>query len=250
MVAEQYRVMHEHLFAAIVEVLGTETVTAEIAAAWHEQPSGDSRTGALTVSALDLPAEADIYLCGGAGFLQSVRAQLTAAGVPLTRVHFELFSPDDWLLRRDTDRSGTAARCRGRHAGESAGLRSHSEHAASKRAAGAVVRTRPVRCRRWSAIVGTDRRLVVRPQRLCTPHKTLPGLWLHRPYPDSMPLANLGHQSNRPGRYSIPRPRKKESADIPGSHGTSLFPDRRKISRRISARRLGRNIWLRNRDRR
>ncbi|MFI6309295.1 globin domain-containing protein [Nocardia fusca] len=66
---------------------------------WYEQPSGDSRTGTLTVSALDLPAEADIYLCGGAGFLQSVRAQLTAAGVPLTRVHFELFSPDDWLLR-------------------------------------------------------------------------------------------------------------------------------------------------------
>jgi hypothetical protein len=33
-VAEQYRVVHEHLFAAIVEVLGTETVTAEIAAAW------------------------------------------------------------------------------------------------------------------------------------------------------------------------------------------------------------------------
>lgn len=66
---------------------------------WYEQPSGDSRPGTLTVSALDLPREADIYLCGGAGFLQSVRAQLTAAGVPLTRVHFELFSPDDWLLQ-------------------------------------------------------------------------------------------------------------------------------------------------------
>ncbi|MGV9634280.1 globin domain-containing protein [Nocardia rhamnosiphila] len=66
---------------------------------WYEQPSGAGRPGTLTVSALDLPPEADIYLCGGAGFLQSVRAQLTAAGVPLTRVHFELFSPDDWLLQ-------------------------------------------------------------------------------------------------------------------------------------------------------
>lgn len=64
---------------------------------WYEQPAGDGRLGTLSVSALDLPAEADIYLCGGAGFLQSVRAQLTATGVPLTRVHFELFSPDDWL---------------------------------------------------------------------------------------------------------------------------------------------------------
>lgn len=34
---------------------------------WYGQPSGDSRTGALTVSAPGLPAEADIYLCGGAG---------------------------------------------------------------------------------------------------------------------------------------------------------------------------------------
>lgn len=66
---------------------------------WYEQPADDGRPGTLTVSALDLPAEADIYLCGGAGFLQSLRAQLTAAGVSPTRVHFELFSPDDWLLQ-------------------------------------------------------------------------------------------------------------------------------------------------------
>ncbi|WP_280501078.1 globin domain-containing protein, partial [Nocardia farcinica] len=33
-VAEQYPVVHEHLFAAIVEVLGADVVTAEIAAAW------------------------------------------------------------------------------------------------------------------------------------------------------------------------------------------------------------------------
>ncbi|MDY6998561.1 MAG: globin domain-containing protein [Actinomycetota bacterium] len=32
--ADQYPIVHEHLFAAIVEVLGAETVTAEIAAAW------------------------------------------------------------------------------------------------------------------------------------------------------------------------------------------------------------------------
>lgn len=32
--AEQYPIVHEHLFAAIVEVLGADTVTAEVAAAW------------------------------------------------------------------------------------------------------------------------------------------------------------------------------------------------------------------------
>lgn len=32
--ADQYSIVHEHLFAAIVEVLGADTVTAEVAAAW------------------------------------------------------------------------------------------------------------------------------------------------------------------------------------------------------------------------
>ncbi|MBF6176871.1 globin domain-containing protein [Nocardia otitidiscaviarum] len=45
-----------------------------------------------------LPADADYYLCGGTGFLQAVRAQLLAAGIPAGRVHFELFAPNDWLL--------------------------------------------------------------------------------------------------------------------------------------------------------
>lgn len=34
--ADQYPIVHEHLFAAIVEVLGADTVTAEVAAAWDE----------------------------------------------------------------------------------------------------------------------------------------------------------------------------------------------------------------------
>ncbi|MGB3170337.1 MAG: globin domain-containing protein, partial [Rhodococcus sp. (in: high G+C Gram-positive bacteria)] len=32
--ADQYSIVHEHLFAAIVEVLGAETVTADVAEAW------------------------------------------------------------------------------------------------------------------------------------------------------------------------------------------------------------------------
>lgn len=65
---------------------------------WYEQPSDEGRPGTLAVAELEFPAEADFYLCGGAAFLRSVRAQLTAAGVAPERVHFELFSPDDWLL--------------------------------------------------------------------------------------------------------------------------------------------------------
>ncbi|WP_130840896.1 globin domain-containing protein [Corynebacterium neomassiliense] len=46
----------------------------------------------------DIPAGADWYLCGGNGFLQDVRAQL--ADLPElcpAGIHFELFSPNDWL---------------------------------------------------------------------------------------------------------------------------------------------------------
>ncbi|BBZ00731.1 hemin transporter [Mycolicibacterium chitae] len=43
-------------------------------------------------------ADAEVYLCGNNGFVQAVRSQLTALGVPEQRVHCELFNPNDWLL--------------------------------------------------------------------------------------------------------------------------------------------------------
>ena len=46
----------------------------------------------------DLPAGAEVYVCGNNAFVQAVRAQLMTAGVPAERVHCELFSPNDWLL--------------------------------------------------------------------------------------------------------------------------------------------------------
>ncbi|WP_067548448.1 globin domain-containing protein [Nocardia crassostreae] len=58
----------------------------------------DDDHGYLDLAEVDLPADADYYLCGGPGFLQSARSQLLAAGIPCDRVHFELFVPNDWLL--------------------------------------------------------------------------------------------------------------------------------------------------------
>jgi nitric oxide dioxygenase len=48
-----------------------------------------------------LPAGAQWYLCGGNAFLQDIRDQLEAHKTLLfpAEVHFELFSPNDWLLR-------------------------------------------------------------------------------------------------------------------------------------------------------
>ncbi|MGV9411347.1 globin domain-containing protein [Nocardia sp. NPDC003693] len=66
-------------------------------------PAARARTwyetdGRMDLSRIELPADADFYLCGGAGFLQALRAQLLALGIPSDRVHVELFTPNDWLL--------------------------------------------------------------------------------------------------------------------------------------------------------
>ncbi|APT91492.1 hemin transporter [Corynebacterium sphenisci DSM 44792] len=63
---------------------------------------GESRTwyepDLMDLSEVDLPEDADYYLCGSNPFLQAIRAQLTEAGIDKSRVHFELFSPNDWLV--------------------------------------------------------------------------------------------------------------------------------------------------------
>ncbi|NLG56634.1 MAG: hemin transporter [Rhodococcus sp.] len=65
---------------------------------WYETEPGDARSGLLDISQVELPEGADVYICGGNGFLQAVRAQLQTAGVAEDKVHFELFSPNDWLV--------------------------------------------------------------------------------------------------------------------------------------------------------
>ncbi|MFC4372838.1 FAD-binding oxidoreductase [Nocardia halotolerans] len=55
-----------------------------------------ARPGRIDVSVVDLPDDADIYVCGGDGFLDAVRTQLHTMGVPAARVHIEQFTPTDW----------------------------------------------------------------------------------------------------------------------------------------------------------
>ena len=52
----------------------------------------------MDLTDVDLPEGAQYYLCGGNGFLQAVRKQLADRGIDRNNVHFELFSPNDWLL--------------------------------------------------------------------------------------------------------------------------------------------------------
>lgn len=50
----------------------------------------------LSLDGVELPTDAEVYLCGNDGFVRAVRDQLVSRGI--TRVHCELFSPNDWLL--------------------------------------------------------------------------------------------------------------------------------------------------------
>ncbi|MFJ9775772.1 globin domain-containing protein [Kitasatospora sp. NPDC101157] len=67
---------------------------------WYEQPGveePEAETGLMDLSVLDLPAGAEVYLCGSLPFMRAVRAQFRQAGVPGDRIHYEVFGPDLWL---------------------------------------------------------------------------------------------------------------------------------------------------------
>jgi ferredoxin-NADP reductase/MOSC domain-containing protein YiiM len=49
------------------------------------------------IAALHLPAGADFYLCGPAGFLHDLKAGLLYLEVERDRIHREVFGPGDWL---------------------------------------------------------------------------------------------------------------------------------------------------------
>ncbi|GAB7066175.1 hemin transporter [Mycobacterium hodleri] len=65
---------------------------------WYEDGGPGAHAGRLVLDASELPETAEVYLCGGNGFVRAVREQLEAGGVPAGRVHCELFSPDAWLV--------------------------------------------------------------------------------------------------------------------------------------------------------
>src|SRR5699024_932523 len=54
--------------------------------------------GRMEITAEHLPDGAETYLCGSSAFLPGAREQHRLAGVDEERVHFELYSPNDWLL--------------------------------------------------------------------------------------------------------------------------------------------------------
>lgn len=55
--------------------------------------SEPDRSGRIDLSAIDFPADANVYICGPAAFMAEVVRQLGAIGIPRERIWFEAFSP-------------------------------------------------------------------------------------------------------------------------------------------------------------
>ncbi|NNU27995.1 globin domain-containing protein [Isoptericola sediminis] len=67
---------------------------------WYEdlgaRPVGDGlRPGYLDLDGVDLPADADVYVCGPLPFMSLVRGELLRRGVPAGRIHHEVFGPGE-----------------------------------------------------------------------------------------------------------------------------------------------------------
>jgi nitric oxide dioxygenase len=58
---------------------------------------GSTFSGFMDVNAVELPIDAEYYLCGPLPFLQAVRSDLIAKGVPAKDIQYEVFGPDLWL---------------------------------------------------------------------------------------------------------------------------------------------------------
>ena len=66
---------------------------------WYEQPDDaaqgrGARTGRMDLSVLDIPEDADVFMCGPLPFMRDARASLVLRGVPTDRIHYEVFGPD------------------------------------------------------------------------------------------------------------------------------------------------------------
>ncbi|UXY25538.1 globin domain-containing protein [Streptomyces sp. HUAS TT20] len=71
---------------------------------WYEEDAdgeAGARTGLMILDELELPAGADVYLCGSLPFMRAVRSQLLQAGIPARHIRYEVFGPDLWLAHAE-----------------------------------------------------------------------------------------------------------------------------------------------------
>ena len=88
---------HRQELKELVEALPSATLHR-----WYEdlgvRPTRDVlQAGRVDLGAVEIPADAQVYLCGPLPFMESVRGTLIEQQVPETDIHYEVFGPDKWL---------------------------------------------------------------------------------------------------------------------------------------------------------
>lgn len=74
---------------------------------WYEQGADEAptlhpaRSGFMDLSDVELPDDAEVFMCGPLPFMQAIRHQLIARGVPADRIQYEVFGPDLWAQNPD-----------------------------------------------------------------------------------------------------------------------------------------------------
>ncbi|GEP40162.1 hemin transporter [Nocardioides psychrotolerans] len=69
---------------------------------WYEdlgvRPTRDVlRAGRIDLASVEIPADAQVYLCGPLPFMEHVRTSLIEQNVRAADIHYEVFGPDKWL---------------------------------------------------------------------------------------------------------------------------------------------------------
>ncbi|WP_030749540.1 globin domain-containing protein [Streptomyces sp. NRRL S-31] len=107
--SRQVRVLHadrspaDHALRADTRRLVGQLAHASAEFWYEEDADGEpgSHRGLMDLDARDLPADAQVYLCGSVPFMRGVRARLLQAGVPARHIRYEVFGPDLRLARAE-----------------------------------------------------------------------------------------------------------------------------------------------------
>ncbi len=88
---------HRQELKELIEALPTATLHR-----WYEdlgvRPTRDVlRAGRVDLGTVEIPVDAQVYLCGPLPFMESVRNSLVEQHVPEVDIHYEVFGPDKWL---------------------------------------------------------------------------------------------------------------------------------------------------------
>lgn len=66
---------------------------------WFENGTDGDHQGYMDLSDVQVPADANVVMCGPLPFLKAVRSQIIATGHPAEKVFYEIFGPDLWLVQ-------------------------------------------------------------------------------------------------------------------------------------------------------